>query len=141
LGSVRPQRGVVMLAADGEELGGLGRSAFLSHYADLVAHAPAWLELGANLGSRDSTLSLQGEEQVLEGLIAKRLAVENLRFERRATMPEDVPLGPAVRLALHASPAPQFHLPGDLLPSAVDLRTLGALGAALARSVVEMAAS
>jgi hypothetical protein len=141
LGSVRPQRGVVMLAADGEELGGLGRSAFLSHYADLVAHAPAWLELGANLGSRDSTLSLQGEEQVLEGLIAKRLAVENLRFERRATMPEDVPLGPAVRLALHASPAPQFHLPGDLLPSAVDLRTLGALGAALARSVAEMAAS
>lgn len=135
----RPQRGVVMLAADGEELGGLGRSAFLSHYRELAAHAPAWLELGANLGSRDSTLQLQGEEGVLEGIIAKRLTLENLRFERRATVPEDVPAGPAVRLALHASPAPQFHLPGDQLPTAVDLKTLGALGAALARSVAEMA--
>jgi hypothetical protein len=134
-----PQRGVVMFAADGEELGGLGRSAFLSHYSELVAHAPAWLELGASLGSRDSTLQLQGEEHPLEGIIAKRLTLENLRFERRGTVPEDVPAGPAVRLALHASPAPQFHLPGDQLPTAVDLRTLGALGAALARSVAEMA--
>ena len=141
LSIARPQRGVVMFAADGEELGGLGRSAFLAHYAELAAHAPAWLELGASLGSRDSTLQLQGEEHPLEGIIAKRLSLENLRFERRATVPEDVPVGPAVRLALHASPAPQFHLPGDQLPSAVDLKALGSLGAALARSVAEMAAS
>ena len=141
LSVARPQRGVVMLAADGEELGGLGRAAFLKQYAELVAHAPAWLELGSNLGSRDSALQLQGEEQVLEGVIAKRLMLENLRFERRATIPEDVPVGPVARLALHASPAPQFHLPGDQLPSAVDLKVLGALGAAMARSVAEMAAS
>jgi hypothetical protein len=64
-----------------------------------------------------------------------------LKFARVTTAPEEVPARSIARLALRASPAPQFHLPGDLLPSSTDLRALGALGAAVARTMAELAAS
>jgi hypothetical protein len=139
LGTTPPQRSVVLLAADGEELGGLGRSAFLTRFAELAPHALGWLELGANLGARDSALELVAQDNAWSRLLARRLEVEGIRFKAKNEAPLEISERIATRVALHASPAPQFHLPADQLPSAVNLVTLSGIGAAVARTVAELA--
>jgi hypothetical protein len=138
LSAAPPDRGVVMLAADGEELGGLGRSVFAEHFAELTRNASIWLELGANLGARESTLQLQAEDGEETERLATRLDVDGIRFGRKKTAPDEIATAIKARLALRASPAPQFHLPGDLLPTSSDLPLLGRLSIATARAVIDL---
>jgi len=137
LGESPPQRPVVMVALSGDELGGIGREAFSNHFSDLAPHAIGWLELGANLGARYSTIQLEADQSTLGDLLARRMSLEGLRFDRRASAPEMASERAVSRVGIKASPAPLFHLPGDRLPGAVDLRVLGLLGAACAKTVVE----
>jgi hypothetical protein len=133
-----PDRGVVLFAADGEELGGLGRSVFAERFSELTRNASMWLELGANLGARDTTLQFQAEDSSDSERFAARLELDGIRFGRRRSAPDDISSAIKTRLALRASPAPQFHLPGDLLPSSTDLPLLGRLGIAAARAVIDL---
>jgi hypothetical protein len=134
-----PQRGVVMVALSGDELGGVGRDAFNHRFADLAPHAIGWLELGANLGARYSTVQIEADESPLGEILARRVTLEGVRFERRKSSPDNAPERVVTRVGIKASPAPLFHLPGDRLPGAVDLRALGSIGAACAKTVVEFA--
>jgi hypothetical protein len=136
-----PQRGVVMVALSGDELGGVGRDAFNRHFSELAPHAIGWLELGANLGARYSTVQIEADDSPLGDILARRMTLEGIRFERRKAAPDNAPDRVVTRVGIKASPAPLFHLPGDRLPGAVDLRALGSIGAACAKTVVEFAQS
>ena len=139
LSAAPPDRAVILLAADGDEIGALGRANFAERFADLTRNASIWLELGANLGARETTLQLQAEDGDHTERFAARLGVDGIRFGRRKSAPEEIASTLKTRLALRASPAPQFHLPGDLLPTSTDLPLLGRLGIATARAVIELA--
>jgi hypothetical protein len=139
LNEAPPQRSVILVAFSGDELGGVGRDAFQNHFTDLAPHAIGWLELGANLGARYSTVQIDADESPLGEILARRMTLEGVRFDRRKSAPDNAPDRVVTRVGIKASPAPQFHLPADRLPGAVDLRALGAVGAACAKAVVEFA--
>lgn len=135
---------VTFLASTGHELGHVGLHDFMQRRPHLTTTA-TWLHFGANLGARDSVLTLQSPQDDLRRLGCDALEAvggPHPALSPPATVPNgesrDIHRAGGRYLTFVGSNA-LFHLPSDRYPDAVDIPAVGRIAAAAARVAAAMA--
>ena len=139
-----PAGDVTMVASSGHELGHIGLDDFMARRPTLVTGA-SWLHFGANIGARDSQLTLQSPQDDLRMLGTSALS-EAGHPAAGLSPPTQVPFGES--RAIHRAGGRYltfigsntlFHLPDDRLPDAVDVEAVRRIADAAGRIAVSMA--
>jgi hypothetical protein len=139
-----PAGDVTLVASSGHELGHIGLDDFMARRRALVTDA-SWLHFGANIGARDSQLTLQSPQDDLRMLGTSALS-EAGHPAAGLSPPTQVPFGESRAihraggryLTLIGSNA-LFHLPEDRFPGAVDVEAVRRIGRAAGQIAVSMA--
>ena len=140
-----PASDVTLVASSGHELGHIGLDDFMARRPALVTGG-TWLHFGANIGARDSKLTLQSPQDDLRTLGTAQLAQAG-HPAAGLSPPMQVPFGES--RAIHRAGGRYltligsndlFHLPEDRFPDAVDVAAIGRIATAAGRMAVAMAA-
>ena len=141
-----PAGDVVLVASSGHELGHIGLDDFMARRPALVTGA-TWLHFGANIGARDSKLTLQSPQDDLRQLGTSRLAQAG-HPAAGLSPPGQVPFGES--RAIHKAGGRYltligsndlFHLEQDRWPDAVDVGAIERIATAAGQMAAAMAGS
>jgi hypothetical protein len=137
----KPRASVTMVASSGHELGHIGLDDFMSRRPELVTGA-TWLHFGANIGARDSKLTLQSPQDDLRTLGTAALDAAG-HPAAGLSPPTQMPFGES--RAIHRAGGRYltfigsndlFHLRDDRYPDALDVEAVRRISQAAAQIAV-----